>query len=106
MLLFRYAGVVNYVPNGAGPVSFPSAQALKFGSLEFAGLTVANPTISNPGQPTGYQQFAGGDTLTAANLALALTGLSSVPTGGMALDLYNAILSQLTRINNFGSGLD
>lgn len=104
MYLIRYVVEVDWVPDGAGPLSMPSAQKLKLGSLEFAGLTVANPTISITGQPTGYQQVPGGDAPTQGNFNTALTGSSATPAGGLALDISTAVAANLARIQGFASG--
>lgn len=100
--LLRYVAEVVYVPNGAGPMSIPSAQKIRLGSLEFAGLTVATPAT---GQPTGYIQVPGGDAPSQANFRTALQGSSGAPTaGGMTADLDAAIATNLARIQGFATG--
>ncbi len=102
----RYQIDVVWIPDGAGPLSVPSAQRLQLGSMNFSGLTVQNPQNLTPGQPTGYQQVPGGDAPTQADFELALNGVGSAPTGGMALDLDNAIAANLARIQGFATGTD
>lgn len=95
---------VEYIADGAGPMSVPAQQILLEGQISMQGLTVANPTITNSGQPTGYQQVPGGNSPTQANFNNAMTGSDSTPSGGMALDLATAIATNLTRIQGFASG--
>jgi hypothetical protein len=76
---------------------------LLLGQISMGGLTVEAGGPA-PGQPQGYQAVPGGDTPTLANFASALTGSTSVPAGGMALDLYNAISENLARIQGFATG--
>ncbi len=103
--LIRYALEICYVPDGAGPMSVPSMQKLKLGSLEYAGLTVQNPQNLTTGQPTGYIQVPGGNAPSQANFRSALQGSSGAPTaGGMTADLDAAIATNLTRIQTFATG--
>jgi hypothetical protein len=100
----RYCLEVVWIPDGAGPVSMASAQKLRLGTIDFAGLTVQNPTISTPGQPTSYQVVTGGDAPAQSDFNNALTGSTATPTGGAALDLANAIAANLVRIQGFATG--
>lgn len=97
----RYQLFVNWIGDGSGPVSVASAQGIMLGNLGINGLT---PLSGAPGQPAGVQQVPGGDAPVIANFATALTGSASAPTGGMALDLYNAINTNLTQIQGFATG--
>jgi hypothetical protein len=99
-----YMMTVDFVPDGAGPLSVPSAQRLILGQIVMQGLTVNNPTISNPGQPQGYQAVTGGDSPQQSDFNTALNGSSATPAGGMALDLSNAIAADLARIQGFATG--
>lgn len=100
----RYRVDVVWIPDGAGPMSVISAQKLQLGTVDFAGLTVQNPTISNPGQPTSYQAVTGGDAPAQSDFNNALTGSTATPTGGLALDIANAIAANLARIQGFATG--
>lgn len=105
MYLARYVLEIDWIGDGQGPMSIPSAQKLKLGSLEFAGLTTNNPTISNPGQPTGQLIVPGGNAPTQANFRTMLTGSTAAPTAGsMAADLDTAIAYNLTRLQGFATG--
>jgi hypothetical protein len=99
----EYQLKVSWIPDGAGPVSVPSAQMLLLGQISMGGLTVTAGGPA-PGQPQGYQQVPGADAPTIANFATALNGATSAPAGGMALDLYNSINTNLTRIQGFATG--
>ena len=101
----RYALEVVWIPDGAGPMSIASAQKLKLGTLEFAGLTTNNPQNLTAGQPTGYIAVPGGDAPSQANFRTALQGTSGAPTaGGMTADLDAAIATNLARIQGFATG--
>ena len=103
--LIRYALEVVYVPDGAGAMSVPSAQKMKLGSLEFAGLTVQNPQNPITGQPTGYIQVPGGNAPSQANFRTALQGTSGAPSAnGMTADLDTAIATNLAQIQGFATG--
>ena len=103
--LLKYSLEVIFVPDGAGSMSVPSAQKLKLGSLEFAGLTVQNPQNLTAGQPTGYIQVPGGNAPSQANFRTALQGTSGAPTaGGMTADLDTAIATNLAQIQGFATG--
>ncbi len=94
----RYQLDVVWIPDGAGPLSVPSAQRLQLGTMNFSGLTVQNPTISTPGQPTSYQQVTGGDAAGQTEFDLALEAMED--------DLSTAIAYNLTRIQAFATGTD
>lgn len=96
----RYMLEVNWIGDGAGPMSVATAQGMILGQLGINGLTPVTAT----GQPTGVQAVPGGDSPTIGNFSTALYGSSSAPSGGMALDLYNAINSNLTQIQGFSTG--
>ena len=101
----RYALEVVFVPDGAGPMSIASAQKLKLGSLEFAGLTVVNPQNLTTGQPTGFIAVPGGNAPSQANFRTALQATSGAPTaGGMTADLDASIATNLARILTFATG--
>ena len=101
--MIRYALNIEWIPDGAGPVSFPSAQKIKLGTLEFADLTTRVPATA--GQPTGFILVPGGDTPSQANFRTALQGSSGAPTaGGMTADLDAAIAANLARIQGFATG--
>lgn len=100
MYTIDYQLRVNFVADGGGPVSVPSQQSIILGQLSMKGLTITTAPL----QPTGTQPVPGADAPTAGNFATALTGSSSVPTGGMALDLYNAIVANLGQIQGFATG--
>ncbi len=98
----RYAVEICWVPDGAGPMSVPSSQKLRLGTLDFSGLTVATPAT---GQPTGYLPVPGGSAPTQGNFNTALTGSAATPTAGsMAADLATAIATNLARIQGFATG--
>jgi hypothetical protein len=90
----QYALVIQFIPDGAGPLSVPSEQVLKLGALEMNGLTVT--TTATTGQPTGFQQVPGGNAPSAANFATAVTA--------MGVDLNTAITTNLARIQGFATG--
>ncbi len=94
----RYQIDAVWIPDGAGPLSVPSAQRLQLGSMNFSGLTVQNPQNLTPGQPTGYQQVPGGDAPTQGNFDTALTAMQA--------DLSAAIAANLARIQGFATGTD
>jgi hypothetical protein len=103
--IIKYALEVLWVPDGAGPLSVPSAQKLKLGTLEYSGLTVVNPQNLTAGQPTGFIQVPGGNAASQANFRTALQGSSGAPTaGGMTADLDAAIATNLARIQGFATG--
>ena len=92
----KYSYEILFIPDGAGPMSVQSAQKLRLGTLDFAGLTVDNPQNLTPGQPTGYQQVPGGDTPTQANFNTAVAAA--------AQDIDVAIAANLARIQGFATG--
>lgn len=92
---------VSWVPDGAGPLSQPSAQMIMLGQIAMKGLTLA--TVPST-QPTGSQQVPGGAAPTQGNFNTALNGSAGTPTGGMALDLSTAIAANLTQIQGFATG--
>ena len=94
----RYQMDVVWIPDGAGPMSIPSAQRLQLGSMNFSGLTVQNPQNLTTGQPTGYQQVPGGDAPSQGNFDTALESMED--------DLSTAIAANLTRIQAFATGTD
>lgn len=99
--VIQYQLKVAWVPDGAGPLSQPSAQMMLLGQIALQGLTIATPPST---QPTGSQQVPGGDAPTQGNFNTALNGSAGTPTGGMALDLANAIAANLTQIQGFATG--
>ncbi len=103
--MIRYALEIVFVPDGAGPMSIPSAQKLKLGTLEYAGLTVVNPQNLTVGQPTGFIMVPGANAPSQANFRSALQGTSGAPSaGGMTADLDAAIATNLARIQTFATG--
>lgn len=102
MYRIKYALSVEWIADGAGPQSVPSAQTILFGTLNFSDLTTRTNIAA--GQATGFQGVPGADAPTIGNFNTALTGSSSTPTGGMALDLSTAINANLTRIQGFATG--
>ncbi len=103
--MIKYALEVLFIPDGAGPMSDPSAQKLKLGSLEFSGLTVVNPQNLTTGQPTGFIMVPGANAPSQANFRTALQGTSGAPSaGGMTADLDAAIATNLARIQGFATG--
>lgn len=101
--LARYVLEICAVPDGAGPMSLPTAQKLRLGTLDFSDLTTRIPATT--GQPTGYIIVPGGSAPTQANFRTMLQGSSGAPTaGGMTADLDAAIATNLTRIQGFATG--
>jgi hypothetical protein len=99
----RYALEIVFIPDGAGPMSVPSMQTLKLGTLEFSDLTTRIPATT--GQATGYINVPGGDTPTQGNFNTALNGAAGTPTApSMANDLAVAIAANLARIQGFATG--
>jgi hypothetical protein len=97
----RYMMYVDYLAPGAQSLgAVPAQQSLLLGQVALQGIGLATA----PGGPAGEQQVPGGESPTQANFNNALTGSNSTPTGGMALDLANAIAANLGRIQAFSSG--
>ena len=94
MYIIRYALEVCWVGDGTGPLSVPSAQKLRGGTLDMAGLTLAAVPA---GQPTGTQPVPGGDSPSQSNFNTAISA--------MATDLENNFIApNLTRIQAFSTG--
>lgn len=55
---------------------------------------------------SGGQNVNPSSPLAATDIALMLTGVSSAPTGGLALDIYNQMIStnNLAQLQGFASG--
>lgn len=99
--IIRYVAVVDWIGDGVGSMSVPSAQQLQLGSLPLFGAGFAQA----PGQPIGFQVVPGGDSPTIGNFNTALAGSSSTPTNpSMAYDLYTAVNANLARIQGFSTG--
>jgi hypothetical protein len=96
----RYQITVEYIGVGQGPMSVPAQQMLLLGQLAITGLTPAPRT----GGPTGVQQVPGGESPTQANFNTAINGSSSTASGGLALDIENAIAANLGQIQGFATG--
>ena len=82
----RYSLDVVWIPDGAGPMTVPDAQRIKF-------------------VQSGIVQVPGGDAPTAANFNTAI-GVTSgnVIANSMASDLEAQVLANLTRIQGFATG--
>jgi len=76
--VIKYSLVVEYLPNGAGPMSVPDAQRIKF---------VQASAVLVPG----------GDAPSAANFNTAITG-------GMTTDLEAQVLANIGQIQGFATG--
>lgn len=105
MYLLRYVLRAEWVGDGSGPVSVPSAQTLQLGTLQFSDLTTRYPGGIATGQPTGFIIVPGGDAPTQANFNTAISGAAGTPTApSMANDLSVAIAANLGRIQGFATG--
>lgn len=106
MFLLRMVLRVEWVGDGSGPVSVPSAQSLQGGTLQFSDLTTRYPGGIASGQPTGFILVPGGDSPTQANFNTAISGASGTPTApSLANDFaVNFIAPNLTRIQGFSTG--
>ena len=82
----RYSLDVVWIPDGAGPMTVPDAQRIKF-------------------VQSGIVQVPGGDAPSAANFNTAI-GVTSgnVIANSMASDLEAQVLANLTRIQGFATG--
>ena len=101
----RYEIEVVWIPDGAGPMSVPSAQKLRLGQIAFSGLTPGVAGAPGGSQPTGFIQVPGGDTPTQGNFNTALNGAAGTPTApSMANDLSAAIAANLAQIQGFATG--
>jgi hypothetical protein len=82
----RYQLEIDWIPDGASPMTVPSAQKLRL-------------------QQTGIVQVPGGDSPSAANFNTAI-GVTSgnVITNSMASDLQAQVLAALTRLQAWSTG--
>ena len=109
----NYFVSVEYVPNGAGPMTQAAMQTYRM---------LAQPSQTGPGQtplsnpsggwpvgpgPVGIM-VPGGDAPTLANFQTALTGTAGAPAGGstasLAGDINAQISANLGRILGFATG--
>lgn len=82
----RYTVFVDWVPDGAGPMSIASVQTLE--------LDQTAPVL-----------VAGGYPLTQANLNTALTGSSATPAAGSAMaDMVAQLALALPRLQTWTTG--
>jgi hypothetical protein len=88
---------VDWVGDGQGPMSGNTAASVGMAAAGGA----QRKTVFN-GTPSGQMS----KTFLAADVATLLTGSSSVPTGGLALDIYNQLIAAavLAQIQNFSTG--
>ncbi len=106
MYILRFVAQIEWIGDGAGPQSVPSAQKLQLGTLQFSDLTTRYPGGIAAGQPTGYLVVPGGDAPTQGNFNTAISGAAGTPTApSMANDLaVNGIAPNLARILTFATG--
>ena len=83
-----YQVSIDFVPDGAGPMSVPTGPTLQFNNVPYAVSSVVVP---------------GGNTPTLANFNTALCG--TTPSSGSAMfDISAQISAQLARIQAFATG--